>query len=148
MMRLKNLLPLPLLLLVLFIGIELSSTTSHSQPAEQGITFFEGNLNQALAQAEKEQKLIFLDIYAVWCGPCKRLKATTFKDAAVGEYFNKRFVSIAIDGEKGEGPALAQKLQLTAYPTLYILDAKGNVLRKMVGFRTAEQLLAEVKMLE
>ena len=43
---------------------------------------------------------------------------------------------------------LAQKLQLTAYPTLYILDAKGNVLRKMVGFRTAEQLLAEVKMLE
>lgn len=57
-------------------------------------------------------------------------------------------MSIAIDGEKGEGPALAQKLQLTAYPTLYILDAKGNVLRKMVGFRTAEQLLAEVKMLE
>lgn len=147
-MRLKNLLPLPLLLLVLFIGIELSSTTSHSQPAEQGITFFEGKLDQALAQAGKENKLVFLDIYAVWCGPCKRLKATTFKDAAVGEYFNKRFVSIAIDGEKGEGPALAQKLQLTAYPTLYILDAKGNVLRKMVGFRTAEQLLAEVKMLE
>ena len=147
-MRLKSLLPLPLLLLALFISIELSSTTSHSQPAEQGITFFEGKLDQALAQAGKENKLVFLDIYAVWCGPCKRLKATTFKDAAVGEYFNKRFVSIAIDGEKGEGPALAQKLKLTAYPTLFVLDAKGNVLRKMVGFRTPEQLLAEVKMLE
>lgn len=147
-MRLKSLLPLPLLLLVLFIGIELSSTTSHSQPAEQGITFFEGALDQALAQAGKENKLVFLDIYAVWCGPCKRLKATTFKDAAVGEYFNKRFVSIAIDGEKGEGPALAQKLKLTAYPTLFVLDAKGNVVRKMVGFRTPEQLLREMKMLE
>jgi thiol:disulfide interchange protein len=145
MMRLKNLLPLPLLLLVLLIGMELRSTTSHSQPAEQGITFFEGKLDQALAQAGKENKLVFLDIYAVWCGPCKRLKATTFKDPAVGEYINKRFVSIAINGEKGEGPALAQKLQLTAYPTLYVLDAKGNVLRKMVGFRTAEQLLAELK---
>ena len=147
-MHIKKILPLPLFLLLLFIGIELSSTTSHSQPTEQGITFFEGNLNQALAQAEKDQKLVFLDIYAVWCGPCKRLKATTFKDAAVGEYFKKRFVSIAIDGEKGEGPALAQKLKLTAYPTLYVLDAKGNVVRKMVGFRTPEQLLAEVKMLE
>ena len=147
-MRLKNLLPLPLLLLALFIGIELSSTTSHSQPAEQGITFFEGSLEQALAQAGKEKKLVFLDIYAVWCGPCKRLKATTFKDPAVGEYFNSRFVSIAIDGEKGEGPALAQKLKLTAYPTLFVLDAKGNVVRKMVGFRTPEQLLAEIKMLE
>lgn len=147
-MYIKKFLPLPLLLLVLFIGIELSSTTSHSQPAEQGITFFEGKLDQALAQAGKENKLVFLDIYAVWCGPCKRLKATTFKDPAVGEYINKSFVSIAIDGEKGEGPALAQKLQLTAYPTLYVLDAKGNVLRKMVGFRTAEQLLREMKMLE
>lgn len=147
-MRLKSLLPLPLLLLMLFIGIELRSTTSHSQPTDTGITFFEGTFNEALAQADKDKKLVFLDIYAVWCGPCKRLKATTFRDQAVGEYFNKRFVSIAIDGEKGEGPALAQKLQLTAYPTLYILDAQGNVKRKIVGYRSAEQLLAEVKMIE
>lgn len=147
-MRLKNFLPLPLLLLVLFICIELRSTTSHSQSADAGITFFEGTFNETLAQANKDKKLIFLDIYAVWCGPCKRLKSTTFKDPAVGDYFNQRFVSIAIDGEKGEGVALAQKLQLTAYPTLYILDAQGNVKRKMVGYRSAEQLLAEVKMIE
>lgn len=147
-MRILKFLPLPLLLLVLLVGIELSSTTSHSQPTDTGITFFEGTFNEALAQADKDKKLVFLDIYAVWCGPCKRLKATTFKDQAVGEYFNKRFVNIAIDGEKGEGPALAQKLKLTAYPTLYVLDAKGNVVRKIVGYRTAEQLLAEIKMLE
>lgn len=147
-MRLLSILPLPLLLLGLLVPTAQPAHHAAVAPAEAGITFFEGNLNQALAQAEKDQKLVFLDIYAVWCGPCKRLKATTFKDAAVGEYFNKRFVSIAIDGEKGEGPALAQKLKLTAYPTLFVLDAKGNVLRKMVGFRTPEQLLAEVKMLE
>lgn len=147
-MRIIKFLPLPLLLLVLLVGIELRPTTSHSQPADAGITFFEGTFNEALAQAEKDKKLVFLDIYAVWCGPCKRLKATTFKDPAVGEYFNKRFVNIAIDGEKGEGPALAQKLKLTAYPTLYVLDAKGNLVRKIVGYRTAEQLLAEIKMLE
>jgi thiol:disulfide interchange protein len=147
-MRILKFLPLPLLLLVLLVGIELRSTTSHSQPTDTGITFFEGTFNEALAQADKDKKLVFLDIYAVWCGPCKRLKATTFKDQAVGEYFNKRFVSIAIDGEKGEGPALAQKLKLTAYPTLYVLDSKGNLVRKIVGYRTAEQLLAEIKMLE
>lgn len=147
-MRIIKFLPLPLLLLVLLVGIELRSTTSHSQPADAGISFFEGTFNEALAQADKDKKLIFLDIYAVWCGPCKRLKTNTFKDQAVGDYFNKRFVNIAIDGEKGEGPALAQKLQLSAYPTLYILDAQGNVKRKIVGYRSAEQLLAEVKALE
>lgn len=147
-MRLTSILPIPLLVLGLLAGTQQPTDTSIVEPAEAGITFFEGTFNQALAQADKDKKLIFLDIYAVWCGPCKRLKATTFKDQAIGDYFNQRFVSIAIDGEKGEGVALAQKLQLTAYPTLYILDAKGNVKRKMVGYRSAEQLLAEVKMIE
>lgn len=147
-MRLTSILPIPLLVLGLLVGTQQPTDTSVVEPAEAGITFFEGTFNQALAQADKDKKLVFLDIYAVWCGPCKRLKATTFKDQAVGEYFNKRFVSIAIDGEKGEGPALAQKLQLTAYPTLYVLDSKGTVVRKIVGYRTAEQLLAEMKMLE
>ncbi len=147
-MRRKSILPISFLLLTVLVGVQFAFTSNPALPNETGINFFKGNFNEALAQAEKDKKLVFLDIYAVWCGPCKRLQATTFKDAAVGEYFNKRFVNIAIDGEKGEGPALAQKLKLTAYPTLYVLDAKGNLVRKIVGYRTAEQLLAEVKMLE
>lgn len=147
-MQRKTTILAPVLLLLLVAGVLFGAKKSNSLPSNEGINFFEGNLKEALAQAEKEKKLVFLDIYAIWCGPCKRLQATTFKDPDVGAYFNQNFVNIAIDGEKGEGPALAEKLQLTAYPTLFILDAHGKVKHKIVGYRSAYQLLEEVQALK
>lgn len=106
-----------------------------------GITFFEGTWQQALDQAAKEKKIIFLDAYAAWCGPCKYLKATVFTDPKVGEYYNAKFINVKMDMEKGEGPALARKFGVTAYPTLFFVNADGTVKQKSIGFVNAEQLI-------
>jgi thiol:disulfide interchange protein len=102
--------------------------------AAKGIDFFKGTFQEALALAEKEQKHVFVDVYATWCGPCKQLKRTTFKDKEVGEYFNKNFINIAIDGETEEGDKILSRYNIRSYPTLLILDAKGRVLTRQTGF--------------
>lgn len=108
----------------------------------QGIEFFEGDYQQALAQAQKEEKLIFVDAYATWCGPCKRMAKTVFTDAAVGEYFNQAFISLKLDMEKPQGRAFGQEFPVRAYPTLFFINEKGELLKKVVGGKSVEQLLA------
>ncbi len=108
---------------------------------QTGIQFETGTLKEALAKAEKEGKLVFLDGYASWCGPCKKLMKETFPDKAVGEFYNKNFVNIKIDMEKGEGPEVAEKYGIDRYPTLYFLDAKGNPLHKSMGFKNPQVFL-------
>lgn len=99
-----------------------------------GIQFFDGTFQEALEKAQTENKPIFLDIYATWCGPCKKLKRKTFSDKAVGDYYNKNFINIAIDGETPEGRELANKYNVQSYPTLLILDKNEKKLTKQVGF--------------
>ena len=107
----------------------------------EGIQFQTGSWDEALKLAKKENKLIFLDMYASWCGPCKRLKSKTFPNEDVGEFFNKNFINYAIDAEKGEGVKLASKYRITAYPTLLFIDSKGQIVARTMGYHTPEQLL-------
>ncbi len=108
----------------------------------QGIRFFEGKWSEALAKAKAEERLIFADAYASWCGPCKRMAATVFTDAQVGEFFNANFINVKYDMEKPENAEFARQYPVSAYPTLMILDATGKVVQKHVGGLTAEGLIA------
>jgi thioredoxin 1 len=121
--------------LVLFISILfLSFSSKENKPFKKGINFFKGTYTEALAKAKEENKPVFLDVYASWCGPCKKLKKTTFKDEEVGEYFNKNFICIAIDGETEEGNVILDKYNVRSYPTLIIADYEGNMRTKTTGF--------------
>ena len=60
----------------------------------QGIEFFKGDYNAALEKAKQEGKMLFVDFYVDWCGPCKRLAKDVFTLEAVGNYFNEKFVLI------------------------------------------------------
>ena len=113
----------------------------------QGIEFMpEGStFAQAVEKARKENKKIFLDCYTSWCGPCKMMAAKIFPMAEVGEYMNPNFVSIKIDMEKGEGPELASKLEITAYPSFVIFDRDGKEIGRFVGGSDAPNFLARVK---
>ncbi|SIQ12866.1 Thioredoxin-like [Chryseobacterium sp. RU37D] len=109
------------------------------------VSFYNGSLKEARAKAKKEKKAIFLDVYATWCGPCKLLKKTTFKDPELSDYFNKNFVSLEVDGEKGEGIEIVKKYQLKGYPSLLFIDSNGNVMNKTLGYYDGKELLEIVK---
>lgn len=108
---------------------------------EAGIKFIEANWSKALAEAKKQNKLIFLDAYTTWCGPCRMLKNNTFPDKAAGEFFNKHFVNIALDMEKGDGVALGTKFGVDAYPTLIFADSDGNMVTFTQGYMEPKQLI-------
>ncbi len=111
--------------------------------AQNGISFEHGNWDAAIAKAKKENKLIFMDAYTSWCGPCKMLQAKVFPDASLGSYFNETFINIKVDMEKGEGPQLAAKYPIRGYPTLFFIDPNtGKIVNSVLGYRDVNQLLS------
>ncbi|SDF79303.1 thioredoxin family protein [Chitinophaga filiformis] len=117
----------------------LQTITSRS---ENGIAFIEDNWDAAQKKAKTDKRLIFVDAYATWCGPCKLLKTTTFKDEATAAFFNDHFVNLSLNVEKGKGPDLATSWKIQGLPTLLVLDASGKILDQSVGYLKAEDLLA------
>lgn len=102
--------------------------------AQQGVHFQDISLSEALELAKEENKHVFIDGYATWCGPCKRMDATTFQDSTVGVYYNDAFISVKMDMEKDEGIEVAQKYSIKAFPTFMYLDVEGAILHKAAGF--------------
>ncbi|RYY34873.1 MAG: DUF255 domain-containing protein [Sphingobacteriaceae bacterium] len=127
--------------LALFLAIFLPLCVNAQKPASSEIVFMENAWPQALKQAAQQNKYIFVDAWATWCKPCKMLKSTTFKNEAVAQFYNKNFVSVAIDVEKGMGPQLAQKWGIRALPTLMVFDKEGNLITYIEGFISAADLL-------
>ncbi|MEM6724638.1 MAG: thioredoxin domain-containing protein [Bacteroidota bacterium] len=98
-----------------------------------GIEFFHGSWQEALDQAQEEDKLIFVDAFTTWCGPCKRMAANIFPVEEVGSFYNDNFVNVKLDMEKGEGISFRSKYAVTAFPTLLFINGKGELVHKKVG---------------
>jgi thiol-disulfide isomerase/thioredoxin len=107
----------------------------------QGIDFFHGTWAEALQKAKAEQKLIFVDAYASWCGPCKRMARDVFPQKKAGEFFNANFVNLKIDMEKEENAEFAGKYPVGSYPTLMFIDDNGKVVMKEVGAKEVDMLI-------
>lgn len=98
-----------------------------------GIAFEKGTWQEALEKAKKENKLIFMDCYTSWCGPCKMLARDIFTDPDAAKFFNEKFVNVKFDMEKGEGKILKDKYGVRAFPTLLFINADGEVEHCVVG---------------
>ncbi|HMQ08388.1 MAG TPA: thioredoxin family protein [Saprospiraceae bacterium] len=106
---------------------------SFSPVASQGIQFFEGSWEEALEKANRENKIIFVDAFAKWCGPCKVMAKNVFPHEKVGQFYNRSFINMKLDMEESEGRAFGKKFPVNAYPTLLFIDGDGNLVTKHVG---------------
>lgn len=110
------------------------ATPMEATASEGGVAFVEGKTYAEALQAAKEaNKMLFIDCYTSWCGPCKMMATRVFPQKKVGDYFNQHFVSIKIDMEKGEGPQLKDKFAIKAFPTFLFLDGEGKEVNRIVG---------------
>ena len=110
--------------------------------SSQGISFFKGTFDEALAKAKQENKLVFVDFYATWCGPCKQMAEKVFTDEEVGKYMNDKFVCMQIDVEKeGWQKETAGNFNVTVLPTLIFFKADASVASRLAGARENADLL-------
>ena len=93
----------------------------------QGMEFFHGKWEDALKMAQEQNKLIFVDAYTTWCGPCKRMSAQVFPQPEVGTFFNANFINVKMNMEDEQGRKFGSKYPVSAYPTFFWIDPDGNV---------------------
>lgn len=109
----------------------------------QGIVFEQSGWKETLKKAGKEKKMVFVDFYTSWCGPCKEMSKNIMTQPRAGELYNQYFVNFKQDAEKGEGPALAKKYEVTAYPTFIFVNHRGELIYKFLGRRELNEFIAE-----
>ena len=107
----------------------------------QGIKFEQDSFSNILSKAKKENKLVFLDAYATWCGPCKMLEKNVFSQKEVGDFYNLKFVNAHFDMEKGEGISIAKKYAINSYPALLFINGDGDVVYKTAGFMSVPEFI-------
>lgn len=124
--------------LTMLIAMAMLSLTAMAQTNFRHISFAE-----AQKAAKKEKKLIFVDFYTSWCGPCKYMANTIFPQKAVGDFMNDKFVCVKYDAEKEEAD-LVNRSNLQAYPTFIIFNADGTEVNRKVGGGSAESFIADM----
>lgn len=125
-----------LLLTILFL-ISFSLSTFAQSP------FYSLDFDKACLKAKEEKKVVLIDFFTTWCGPCKKLDATTWKDKDVINWLEQNTIALKIDAEKEE--SLAERYKVSAYPTIAIISPEGKLLDSIVGYREPTAFLSNAK---
>ncbi|MDQ1095822.1 MULTISPECIES: thioredoxin family protein [Chryseobacterium] len=145
MKSLKSIIPLVLAFFLLTAlgntGIAQQMPNKKMETTAKEIKFSDGTWKDIAAMAKKNKKYVFVDAYTTWCGPCKLLKSHTFKEKEVATFFNKNFINVTVDMEKGEGLTLAQKWDVNSYPALLFFTPDGKLVMKQIGFVEGKKLI-------
>lgn len=96
-------------------------------------------------RASDQMLMMFVDVYATWCGPCKMMDREVYTDPSVADYMNAHYVSVRMNGESDYGRIYASKQQLEGYPSMFIFSDDGERVSNIVGFTPAEELVGTLK---
>jgi thiol:disulfide interchange protein len=99
----------------------------------------------AWESAKRKGKILVLDFYASWCGPCKILERDVLRSARVEQALGE-FVFLKIDTDRY--PKAAEHFRVRALPTLIMIDAGGSLRDKHVGLLSADELVERLEAVE
>lgn len=100
-------------------------------------------LDAALAKAKTAGHPVLIDFEATWCGPCHTMDQWVWNDVAVAALITANYVPIKVDADLQK--ALVTRLKITGYPTMMVMDANGNEVRRVDGYQSSAQILSFLK---
>ena len=124
-----------------------ASAPAHAKPAKEKAPKVNWQPSYWAAQkaAARSGKPLFIDFYTDWCGPCKYLEETTYRDAKFVAY-SRGWVMVKVNPEKSEfGRKLFEKYKLSGYPSMVFTDGSGQKHGEAVGAYPADMLISEMK---
>ncbi len=113
-----------------------------SQLASAEGVFIDGDFAAAKTSAKAADKFVMIDFKAEWCGPCKMLDRTTWKDEDVISAINDKAIAVKVDVDRRGD--LASRYGIRSIPTVIFVDSSGNEVSRFVGYRDAEGFLKEI----
>src|SRR5262245_22764339 len=125
------------LIVILLIGILVSC----AQQARSETPFSDLSFDEALKAAQNSNKVVMIDFFTTWCGPCKRLDETTWKDEKVQQFLSEKMIALKIDAEKQI--ELAKRYNVRAYPTIVFVKPDGSLTAFIVGYREPTTFIQE-----
>lgn len=124
----------------------------------QGINFLTGlTWEEVKEKAKNEKKIIFVDFYATWCGPCKSMAQSVFTMPEVGEAINDKFLSIKVQTDEADkdnnsvkswyndAKILVKDYQVTAVPTFLFFSEKGKLVHRTTGATNYKDFLKNIQ---
>ncbi|MCA9777590.1 MAG: thioredoxin domain-containing protein [Candidatus Eremiobacteraeota bacterium] len=100
----------------------------------------------AFDRAERENKLVFLNLEAVWCHWCHVMDKTTYRDPRVLALLKEGTVAVRVDQDAR--PDLSNRYQSYGWPATIIFDAEGRELARLSGYVEADRLVAILERLQ
>ncbi|RJP37166.1 MAG: DUF255 domain-containing protein [Phycisphaerales bacterium] len=101
--------------------------------------FEDVKFDEACRRAAAAKKLVFIDFYTDWCGPCKVMDKTTFVDERVVAALRARTIPIKVDAEADA--ALARRFNVDGYPMMLLVRPDGTEAGRIAGFQPADDFL-------
>lgn len=90
-------------------------------------------LMPVLEQAQREKKVVFVELYASWCAPCKVMEEDVFTQTDTYRYLNKNFLNFRTDFDAPAGSSIAAVYEVKTLPTVLFLNPQGVVLERHTG---------------
>lgn len=112
----------------------------------QGQVRFETKSTDAVRElAQKQGKLVFIDLYASWCPPCRMMDKQVFSREDVGEFMQQHFVAAKYDTDKTTGKELMKRYGRGAIPLYLVFDTEGELLGRIQGAAAADEFIDNLK---
>ena len=114
--------------------------------AAQAQVKFETKSTDAVREmAIRENKLVFIDLYASWCPPCRMMERDVFSRRDVGEFMDKRFVAAKYDTDQPTGRELLKRYGSGAIPLYLVFDTAGDLLGRIQGASGPEEFMENLR---
>jgi thioredoxin-related protein len=111
----------------------------------QNIAFSENKKwEDVLASAKSSGKLVFVDVYTDWCGPCKLMDKEVFTQKSIAQQMNEGFINYKMNAEKGDGIGLSKHYNVFSYPTYLFINGNGTLIYRANGYMAAEEFDKEI----